>query len=330
MAESKNSTLGKLRYTSSWQVENKKESPDQKNLSRDKQASRESALDPAASDTESPSKVASGNTGQSGDEYDLPLWIKQKDYSNLSPSDADKQLWEDIESAGIEEEGFVKYIWFDQEGKAQVDMPSDYHEHIGSSFADFLSEASTDNDPLKATSFGSMGLTNGSQKQPDVFIFGTGRLQQGRNGTWKKGSARSNPHAIIEVSWTNKILKDKEKFALQLTNHKRDRGRINVGYLVKFIPTVVNQLPTEEHPDRPLWGIDVYRMESPEDDEAYVATEPPLYCTWRHGEVFEERHHIAFTADELERQSPVSIPLEWIVEDLKNDLGVVFQSREDA
>jgi hypothetical protein len=74
-----------------------------------------------------------------------------------------------------------------------------------------------------------------------------------------------NPNAIIEVSWTNKIDDELDKFALQVNRFRSEHGAIKVGYLIKFIPLKNDELSTEENPNRPVVGYDVYRMEAGEE-----------------------------------------------------------------
>ena len=168
-------------------------------------------------------------------------------------------------------------------------------------------------------------MTTGSQKQPDVFIFGQDRTVEedfvGITTQLRKDAdeniSEMNPNAIIEVSWTNKIEDELEKFTLQMDAFSPKLGDIKVGYLIKFIPLKKSQLPTEENPDRPLVGFDVYRMEKGAEGETVIQ--------WRYGEDYPD--DLKLTAAELgqgREGEGVSVPLKLIVDKLIQ-LGVKFQ-----
>ncbi|KAL3904256.1 MAG: hypothetical protein SGARI_005002 [Bacillariaceae sp.] len=246
------------------------------------------------------------DSNDNDDEYCLPSWIQEKDYSNLTPVEADKQLWEDLESVDpdILEEVYIKYA--------------------------SLNHLSTDNNPIYAETSCCLKLKHGGEKHPDIFIFGKPRTDICGGSRDVKlvpvaGSLKTcmNPHAIIEVVWSNNIESELNKFALQLNQHDQKFGVINVGYLIKFIPLQKNEFPTKDHPRRAICGIDVYRMEALKDG-ANIATEAFLFLKWRHGEDPKDTA-IIFTAEELEQECDFSISLERIVEALKH-LGITFQS----
>ena len=322
MGETEQSSLGRVRY--SWQEEKSHtQSPDtKKGVSK---PSSDLSIDPVSSDNESPSKSTSANNQLV--EHHLPLWIQEKDYSNLSPEEADKQLFADLatEDPELLERDFVKYLFIDEDGKAYVHMPTNYHETVVLSLISLIRETGTPDDPLFVEASGQMTLTNSTKKYPDVWIFGkerTKKRDKGRPGRVKT-AGNINPHAIIEVSWSNKIGSELKKFALQLNRQNRERGIINAGYLLKFIP--LTELPTEEdHPERPLIGVDVYRMEAPTDD-SNVNTRPVIEFKWRQGDDLQGKE-IKFTAEQLGRECDVCIPLEWVIDDLKQQMNVRFQS----
>ncbi|KAL3905991.1 MAG: hypothetical protein SGILL_009458 [Bacillariaceae sp.] len=316
MAEIDKTTLGKVRY--SWQENednDKRDSPDKKSVVS------ETSRDPAASDIDSRVKT----TSESDEDY-LPLSIRNKDYSHLNPAEADKQLWEDLKTEHLSEEKFTKYICIDDKGKAFVDMPSKYHERVVTCLMNGFNAKSTPDDPLVATASAVMEL-EGSKKSPDVFIFGKERTEKEMGLNVWTFKEEMNPHVIIEVSWTNDIKTEFTKFALQINDHDRNKGIVNAGYLIKFIPASSLGFPTSDDPDRPIQGVDVYRMEAPQD-EANAVSEPPIAFRWRYGQEFDETMDIKFTADELGHVCDVSYPLEWIVETLKSRCNVVFRLPE--
>ncbi|KAL3904445.1 MAG: hypothetical protein SGILL_010066 [Bacillariaceae sp.] len=277
-------------------------------------------------------KPGSGET----EENPLPLAIQEKDYSIYStPVEADKQLWKDLEKECPEllEQNFIKYL-FIKNGKAYVEMPSEYHEAMVRKVRAIVTKHSTEEDPILADSSYCMKLTTESMKYPDIFIFGGPRTEnrRGRRRVKRVPVGDSpvckgmNPHAIIEVSWTNDIDAELEKFALQINQCRKEAlGAIRVGYLIKTVPLRTGEWPSEKHPNRPLWGLDIYRMEAPEDGSKAPTPkkEAPSY-RWRHGEDL-TNVNIELTADDLECGGVVSIPLQGLVNSL-TDEDVKFES----
>jgi len=269
----------------------------------------------------------------------LPTFIRKRKYSN-KPAEADKQLWEDIRKEDKKTGGsfldqkFLKYIFIDAVTRqAYVQMPSKYHQEVVLALHHLVNSRSTPGNHVLAETIGGMDLKDeggkkGGRKYPDVCIFGQDRTDVHKKyGFLKKkktGFEPMNPNAIIEVSWTNKIEDEFEKFALQMKECQiDDLGAINVGYLIKFIPE--EYFPNKKHPDRPLVGIDVYRMERTQGMQPGEIAAPVRVLRWRHGEDFPAA--LELTGAEL-GQGPqgqgVSIPFSDIVEAV-TESGVVFQ-----
>jgi len=258
----------------------------------------------------------------------LPTFIRKRKYSN-KPEEADKQLWEDIRKEDKKTGGsfldqkFLKYIFIDAVTRqAYVQMPSKSHQEVVLALHHLVNSRSTPGDHVLAETIGGMDLKDeGGRKNPDVSIFDQDRTDVHKKyGFLKKkktGFEPMNPNAIIEVSWTNKIEDEFEKFALEMKECQiDDLGAINVGYLIKFIPE--EYFPNKKHPDRPLVGIDVYRME-PGDEE------PTMFSSWRHGKNYPD--DLIITKEQLGQEDHgggVSISFETIVDELTS-LGVLWE-----
>ena len=317
----------------------------------------EAPVTPEESKRESPSKsVSSADTRESAassadaieedvdakEEDFLPVWIREKKYSEV-PEEADKQLWEDLRKVDEErkkkgesflEQAFIKYIFIDaQTRKPYVEMATSYHEKVVKLLIGFVNKQSTPDHPVLAQGNGKIFLENGSFKYPDVYIFGKKRtfideefgvldikMIQGE-GNKKRKLLEQNPHAIIEVSWTNKIEDELEKFTLQMGKCNKEKlGAIKVGYLIKFIP--LKEMPTEENPVPRLKGIHVYRMKL-EDEE------PALIVEWRYDD--ENTKDLNITAEDLEQETGgkgVSIPL-GIIKSAVTRCGIKFQEPDE-
>jgi len=263
----------------------------------------------------------------------LPEWISEKNYFELSKQEADKELWKDLRKADEQLDGslldqkFIKYIFIDTEtGKPYVKMPTDYHEDVVEELRASVNSQSIMTSPVLVKTDGVIKLKTDALKHPDIFIFGPDRTETNRNRTKCKkrrlnGERKPkclNPNAIIEVSWTNKIKDEEEKFRLQMKEHNPDLSVINVGYLIKSIPKRNNMYPTDNFPDRPLVGIDVYRME-PGDEE------PTMFSSWRHGKNYPD--DLIITKEQLGQEDHgggVSISFETIVDELTS-LGVLWE-----
>ena len=315
-------SLGKLA-----RHETKDKSKEPKTPSPAKSAVSDDTRDSAASETP---KSSYGKT-----EFVLPAEITSKDYSAFGAKEAEEQLWKDLKDfdPDFAEKEFVKYLFLDENGKAYVSMPTEFHEGVIDVLIGIIKEKSTSAERIHSSANGSIGLEESeTQKYPDIYVFGPDRVEVKHCLTSKFRYAvdggklgKMNPHAVIEVSWSNGIAAELKKLAMQINHHDRDFGRINVGYLIKFIPLKKGALPTKKDRKKPLWGLDIYRMESTADgSEALCPDEGHTWYSWRHGQDFEGKE-IEFTIDELGTTSNVSIPVEWIVDTVK-DFGVIFQS----
>jgi len=283
-------------------------------------------------------------------EEGLPLRIRQKDYSIFDTyEEADTELWKDLRTADEESGGsfldkeFIKYIFINlRTGKAYVEMPTKYHEDIVNVIKAIINGQSTAADPVYATANGVIELTNHSGKHPDIFIFGKDRTKDFYGSRinkkieiHKKKKQRTesteiqvsmenmNPDAIIEISWTNLIGNELEKFALQMKKFEPNLGVIKVGYLIKFIPKTKSKMPTSEDLSHPLVGFDVYRMKTRDK-------KPALMCEWRYGQGDPHlKPHLTLEAEVLDRGpgADVSIPLMPIVDELV-EWGVKFETPE--
>ena len=287
--------------------------------------------DLTAIDTEIPSDDPTESIASSADtkdEYSLPLWIRKRTYSEV-PEEADKQLWEDIHKqdeltgGSFLEEKFLKYIFIDAETrKPYVEMPTTYHHSVVRKLISFVDKQSTEDHPVLATACGSVLLKNDRYKEPDVYIFGEKRTCFDEDDELSKKRTHAelyepNPHAIIEVSWTNKIEDELEKFTVQMRDCKiENHGAIKVGYLITFIP--LKEMPTQVNRVPPLVGIDVYRMKSGDED-------PTKLVKWRYDEEYPE--DLKITAEDLEQETGgegVSIPFR-ILESAVTRCGIKFQ-----
>lgn len=286
-----------------------------------------------------------GCESEEEEESFLPSWIRDKIYlkdSSRELDDAEKQLWADLEAEDLLEETFIKHIFIDTEtGKPYVEMPSMYHRGVIHALERAVNSQSTMTDPVLVQTQGSIKLKGKVQKDPDILIYGPDRTENVEDGRKIRRVNRKwmNPNAIIEVSWTNKLEDEKRKFCLTMKKHKRERGIIKVGYLIKFIPKYRNMYPLDdddENPaDRPLVGIDVYRMESSnelgdQDQEPTMVQEFTRVRMWRFDEDDPEDYLEDFkiTAEELGQGGQgegVSFSFKSIVDEL-TELGVVFEA----
>lgn len=269
----------------------------------------------------------------------LPSRIRKRKYSKL-PEEADKQLWKDIHEedkisgGSLLDKKFLKYIFIDAETrKAYVNMPSTYHYVLVTHFRGVASCESTASNPVLVETHGCVELTTGSTKEPDIFIYGQDRLKYNNKSKGKPfltikniGLNFLNPSAIIEVSWTNKIEDELEKFALAINKRKSKFGAIHVGYLIKFIPLQKSKMPTKENQNLPLVGIDVYKMKSGDKRPAPGGT----FLRWRYGDK-NYPADLKITGEELGQETGgkgVSIAFEDIVVML-TDCGVVFKKPDE-
>lgn len=285
-----------------------------------------------------PDSVATDHVNAEAEEG-LPLWIRQKVYPTVSYEQADLELWNDLQKVDEESGGsflcnkFIKYIFINlKTGKAYVEMPSMYHEGVVETITAIINGKSTAANPVLATATGVIELTTKSYKHPDIYIFGKDRthnfhgfLRKKKMKQRKKKKQRTetqevaqdmNPDAIIEISWTNDLKDELNKFALQMKKFQRDLGVIKVGYLIKFIPKT-SKMPTTEDLSHPLVGFDVYRMVAGGDKPS------DYYYRWRHGQG--DPDDLNLEAQVLGRGpgEDVSIPLTLIVDELV-ELGVAF------
>jgi len=270
----------------------------------------------------------------------LPDFIRNKKYS-ICPEEADKQLWEDIRKedkrtgGSFVEQKFLKYLFIDARTRqAYVQMPSIYHQKVVQTLNQFVNSRSTPDNHVLALTAGGMDLKDGEgkkggRKYPDIYIFGQDRTEVEEEYGFMQireiGLEPMNPNVIIEVSWTNNLINELEKFALQMKECQiDDLGAINVGYLIKFIPR--EYFPNKDHPRRPLVGIDVYRMDRTQGMQPEEIADPVRVRRWRHGEDYPAA--LKLTGAEL-GQGPqgqgVSIPLRMIVHSLTVK-GVVFET----
>jgi len=284
-----------------------------------------------------------GCESEEEEELFLPSWISNKKYLDLSGEldDAEKKLWADLEAADLLDEKFIKDIFIDTEtGKPYVEMPSKYHHGVIHALEGAVNSQSTMTDPVLVQTHGSITLKNDVEKEPDILIYGPDRTENLEDERAIRLVDRNdmNPNAIIEVSWTNKIEDEKGKFCLQMQEHKRELGIIKVGYLIKFIPKHRNKYPKnnadEAHlADRPLVGIEVYRMESSNqvgDEEPTIAPDLTMVREWRFDANDPENYPEDFkiTAEELGQGGQgegVSFSFKKIVRALTRR-GVVFEA----
>lgn len=233
-------------------------------------------------------------------------------------------------SKELQDKDFIKYVFIDGEGKAYINMPTRYHENIVTSIVRFVGKTERGDDPVFATASGKIELLTGSDKYPDVHIFGPDRLNEegDRKTVSLQGDALDvNPNAIVEVSWTNDVDAELKKFELQMTARNPELGKVNVGYLIRFTPAKTGKMPSDDDRTRPLRGFDVYKMRASEDGE----DEPPptLFYAWRaEQDLIDDK--LKFTADELGgRKNDLIIPLSRLINGLKV-YGIQFVKEKEA
>ena len=259
-------------------------------------------------------------------EYVLPDWIRKRKYSETY-EEADKQLWEDLrkedEKTGgsFLEQAFIKYIFIDVESRqAYVKMPTFFHEKLVKALRSKINSQSTEARPVLADKSDGIDLANDSRKYPDISIHAQDRTEFDEDGTLQQREYEfepMNPNAIIEVSWSNKLGDELEKFAVQINecDDSGELGAINVGYLIKPIPRTRGQYPTKiDRTGNPLVGINVYRMERAQNGETTPTPLPEQpFIQWRHGEPYPG--DLVITGEHLGQgpQGGVSIPFGRIV-----------------
>jgi len=310
-------------------------------VAKTKEESKQLSPEKSMSSKDTRESAASSIYAKEGDF--LPDFIRKRKYSDDSEK-ADKQLWEDIRKEGKNTGGsflyekFLKYIFIDTETrKAYVQMPSIFHQKVVKKLKSIVSRVG-DGVVLVETD-GGIDLTNGSTKEPDIYIFGQDRTESDRDGDLQcrlhrfndgREPEEMNPNAIIKVSWTNKIDDELEKFALQMNHCNSDElGAINLGYLIKFIPK--REYPTKTNRKRPLVGIDVYRMERTQEMQTGENIAAPIpdepFLRWHHGKKVYSLGNLKLTGEELGQGTQgegLSIPFGMIVDKL-TELGVVFE-----
>jgi len=309
-----------------------------KHVSPGKSVSSEDTRESAASSADA--KEENLVSSVDAKEEELPDFIRRKrTYSEVS-TEADEQLWEDIRKEHTRRGGsfldqkFLKYTFIDAETReAYVKMPTIFHQRVVKMvrrWADGQSNA--DNGVLVETD-GGIELTTGSRKEPDVYIFGRDRTEYDdygvltcRSHQYETETKEMNPSAIIEVSWTNKLKDELEKFALEMNQCNSDElGAIKVGYLIKFIPKKTGMYPTKDHREHPLVGIDVYRMKAGDAEPA----PDDKFRSWRYGDTYPE--DLEITGDELGQDNQgtgISIPFKILVGGLAA-LGVSFERSDE-
>ena len=185
--------------------------------------------------------------------------------------DAEEQLMEDLQEYGLLDSH--RFIGLDCQGKAYfLEMATLFHEEVMDEIQSQIDSQSVkhsddDDGSLQLLTLCAYPINVGRfRKYPDLAIHGNGRITTGRGkGKTKKLKVEEfdlpnpmNPHVIIEFSWSNKLVQEILKLNLQMTDHVRSLGAINVGYLIKTVPTKGTSYPTEKDYSIPVCGFDVY------------------------------------------------------------------------
>lgn len=264
----------------------------------------------------------------------LPEEIKSKTYSTTDPGEAEDELWVDLEKHSLLDS--VNYIHINETGKAVFEMPTMFHQEAVDCIVEVVNAYSTEDDPIKALSEKPVRIKGRKTqfKLPDVAIWGPERLKRvERRKTHtpvtrkisvdgELTSFKVNPHVIIEVSWTNKLEQELFKLKRQMTLHNHELEEVKIGYLVKIKAS--NKYPTDKNRKPPLVGFDVYKIRS-----GVTGVPKPLMYRVGREESEQEITEIVIDGQDLDRHSPIHIPLAEIRTTLEDEYDLVF-APEDA
>lgn len=212
--------------------------------------------------------MESGETEELNQEG-FPDAIKNKVYSSES------DLVKDLEEYELLDD--YKYIALNKEGVAyRTEMPTIFHEKAVGELETLVLQR-CGGQLLVRKNF-EMNFPDGSAKYPDLAMWGEERVVRPVSSLTETGSgslnpepktkevielgfeAEMNPHVIIELSWTKKLTDEITKFKKQMEEHVESLGTINVGFLIKAVPTRGTALPTKRNREIPICGFNVYEF----------------------------------------------------------------------
>lgn len=199
----------------------------------------------------------------------FPDAIKNNQYSSES------DLVKDLEEYELLDD--YKYIALNKEGVAyRTEMPTIFHEKAVGELETIILQRCA-GQLLVRKNF-EMHFPGGTAKYPDLAIWGEERVARPASSAIETGSgslnpepktkevvelgfeAEMNPHVIIEFSWTNNLTDEIVMFKKQMAEHVESLGTINVGFLIKTIPTRGTALPTKKNREIPICGFNVYEF----------------------------------------------------------------------
>lgn len=151
----------------------------------------------------------------------------------------------------------------------RLEMPTDFHEQTCRGLGAQISTKCGSG--LLWMTNSQIHFSDGSTRFPDLAIFGETRvdvdkttgLKDPKREECKELGCNSyvNPHVLIEFSWTHEMKVEVPKFVKQMEEHPQELGRINVGFLIKTIPTNSSKdYPKFGDLSNPICGFDVYEF----------------------------------------------------------------------